>query len=147
MVYPCAQPVPSFNSRPVWGERALIPLEQRYKWLQLTSPVRGRTQKFVCQKSEVTNYNSRPREGANFCLGAADNAYCASTHAPVWGRTYAKDFDGLSDELQLTPREGGECRAMANVSKLDNSNSLHSVGKPQRLPPGYDCNETTTHAP
>ena len=55
--------------------------------LQLTSPVRGRTQKFVCQKSEATNYNSRPREGANFCLGAADNAYCASTHAPVWGRT------------------------------------------------------------
>ena len=36
---------------------------------------------------------------------------------------------------------------MANVSKLDNSNSLHSVGKPQRLPPGYDCNETSTHAP
>ena len=96
--------------------------------------------------------------------------YEASTHAPAWGRTGQGRRPGAGparynsrprvgvnvknpwhnyeqSELQLTPREGGECRAMANVSKLDNSNSLHSVGKPQRLPPGYDCNETTTHAP
>lgn len=52
--------------------------------LQLT-PRAGRTQKFVCQKSEATNFNSRP----------------------VWGRTRAKSVFRSAQRLQLTPPAQG----------------------------------------
>ena len=68
-----------------WGERALIPLEQRYKWLQL-APTRG----------------GAPRWPAYTPAGS----HC--THAPGGANGQSTGATPGPEELQLTPPSGGQ---------------------------------------
>ena len=89
---------------PVWGERALIPLEQRYKWLQLTPPRGGERMRHSYAARQYRASTHAPawrRTGPEARSELSDDA---STHAPVWGRTRtAHHLPEASTELQLTP--------------------------------------------
>ena len=68
-VCPCAQPVPSFNSRPSVGAKQAEIEQMTHECVFNSRPVWGRTQKS--------------------CPGVYPR--CASTPAPVWGRPPEED--------------------------------------------------------
>ena len=95
---------------PVWGERALIPLEQRYKWLQLTPPCGGEPGQRTTYPRPRLSFNSRPPDGGRtsdtcrICWPAS-----ALNSRPRVGANHALPvLERRQFWLQLTPPCGGE---------------------------------------
>ena len=65
----------------------------------------------------LSNFNSRPREGANAVIELKDRGYIISIPAPVRGRTGNQETEEPEEDFNSRPREG--------------ANPLHSI-RPRR---------------